>query len=749
MRQFPSVCRLLAVAAVGWLVTTSAGGQSTAVGLSTLRAKRFGNDDLAGIYTPQASDRFADPLAVGDFDGDGDDDLATGMPLDNGFAASPLEDSGSVVVRYSEHGFGLTDNPSQVYLRQQGDPAEADDFFGASLAACDFDDNGADDLAVGAPREDYLGKESAGIVHVYYGTSAGLPLDDDVFFAQSTAGVPENVEEADYFGWSLACGDFDADGFDDLAVGVPGESWDGGFFAMGNVLVVPGSAFGLAYAESVNLGQDGPGMAGEADAFDAFGWSLATGDFDADGYADLAVGVPGEATGGAVQVVFGSPSGLGTTNVLLDQEPAGGGGSANASFGNTLAAGDFDGDGADDLAVGAPLANVGAAVDSGEVRVLFGTAGGLDLARTLVLGEETVFGPGTSEADDSFGYALASGDFDRDGCDDLAIGHPGETIVGPGDGAVTVLTGSSNGLDLARRRQLVGGVQGIPGYLAQSGEQLGYSLATGDFDGDGHDDLAIGSPFEDAGGVADVGTETVLYGVLFADGAESGNTSLWPQNFSWPNGNKVRATAAAQLGPPGSRFGLQVDLFEPTIHQPAAPTYLRVGPEAGFANERALSGQFFIDPQDLTMSATAGFNILQMMAFGRDSSGTGGAATLAFDLVRTPTGWSILANYRSDAVNGLRFAGSGTIAEVNRNDPSQRNVLIEFEWTAGDPGQLTMWRTRFVGGAPDAEGRVLLFSNPLPDARSAVVNQVFVGMVFGQDRGTFGSLYLDEISFRR
>ena len=748
MRHLPSVCRLLAVAAVGWLVATPAEGQSTAVGLSTLRAQRFGNDDLAGIYTPQAADRFAESLAVGDFNGDGADDLATGMPLDNGFAASPLEDSGSVVVRYSVRGSGLTNNPPQVYLRQQSDPPEADDFFGFSLAACDFDDNGVDDLAVGAPREDYLGKGSAGIVHVYYGTSAD-PLSDGGYFAESTPGVPEDVEDADYFGWSLACGDFDADGFDDLAVGVPGETWNGGFFSMGNVVVVPGSAFGLAYAESLNLGQDGPGMAGEADGGDAFGWSVETGDFDADGYADLAIGVPGEASGGAVQVVFGGPGGLGTSNVLLEQGQAGGGGSVNAGFGNTLAAGDFDGDGADDLAVGAPLADRSSAVDSGEVRVLFGAAGGFDLARTVVLGEETVFGLGTSEADDSFGLELASGDFDRDGRDDLAIGHPGETIAGPGDGAVTVLSGASNGIDLVRRRQLVGGVQGIPGNLTQSGEQLGYSLAAGDFDGDGHDDLAIGSPDEDAGGVADVGTETVLYGVLFADGVESGNTSLWPQNFSWPNGNKVRATAAAQLGPLGSRFGLQVDLFDPTVHQPAAPTYVRVGPEAGFANERALSGQFFIDPHDLTMSATAGFNILQMMAFGREASGTGVAATLAFDLVRTPTNWAILANYRSDAVNGLRFAGSGTIAEVNRNDPSQRNVLIEFEWRAGDPGQLTMWRTRFVGGAPDAEGRVLLFSNPLPDAGSAAVNQVFVGMVFGQDRGTYGSLYLDEISFRR
>ena len=60
-----------------------------------------------------------------------------------------------------------------------------------------------------------------------------------------------------------------------------------------------------------------------------------------------------------------------------------------------------------------------------------------------------------------------------------------------------------------------------------------------------------------------------------------------------------------------------------------------------------------------------------------------------------------------------------------------------------------MWKTRYLNGAPDASGRQLLFSVDLPGMQFATVNHVFAGMVAGQDSGTYGALYLDELSFRR
>src|SRR6185436_1977500 len=84
----------------------------------------------------------------------------------------------------------------------------------------------------------------------------------------------------------------------------------------------------------------------------------------------------------------------------------------------------------------------------------------------------------------------------------------------------------AEGLGNARDRIIAAGYEGFPGDL-QPAKYFAYALASGDFDGDGHADLALGAPEEDVAGVIDVGTETVLYGALFADGVENGDPSFW------------------------------------------------------------------------------------------------------------------------------------------------------------------------------------------------------------------------------
>ena len=741
----------------------AAAAQPSNVGLSTVRAQRFGNDNLSGIFVPAATDLFAYSLAAGDFNGDGADDLATGMPYDNGPTSTLVTDSGSVVVRYSVPGAGLTTNPSQVYLRQQANPPEADDRFGWALAACDFNADAFDDLVVGVPYEDYGSSDDAGIVHVFYGSTGGVKQSSDKFFAESTAGVPGDVESHDTFGASLACADFDADGFDDLAVGVPREAWgekppfcyDPSLcpVAEGMVVIVPGSAAGLDFARSFNLDQDVEGMNGGAESSDNFGASLAVGDFDDDGFADLAIGVPGEDDGeGQLQVVFGSPSGLTAAgNLFWSETFIGGLSETDDRFSETLAGGDFDGDGFDDLAVGIPWENLGTANNAGQVDVLYGAFDGFNRSRTQFWAEDAVFGGGTSEANDAFGYAMASGDFDQDGFTDLAIAHPAESVGGGQDGAVTVLMGSAGGLSAARRRQIVEGVDGFAGDPAQHGEYFGFALASGDFDADGHADLAVGAPWENDFGIADVGAEAVLYGALFADGAESGNTNLWSQTASSPytNFNNLQVTAAAKLGASSSRLGLQLNLFSPTLQRPGAATYVRAGgPETGFHDERALAGTFFVDPQSLTMSPTPGKNVFSLVTF-TDGIGAGSRTRLTLDLNRNDSvgGWALLATYFDDTAQVMRFAGGAGFALLN--NANDRNNRIDFEWTGGALGHLTVWNTRYLNGAPDSNGRQLLFSVDLPGMQNAVVNHVFAGMVAGQDTGTYGALYLDELSFRR
>ena len=740
----------LGLAAAALVLAAAAGAQTTAIGLSTVRAQRFGNENLLGFYTPQAGDLFAYALATGDFNGDGAADLATGIPYDNGIAGSETNDSGTVIVRYGSPGAGLATNLASTVLRRT--PAShPGDNYGYALAACDFNGDGIADLAVGAPYEDYLGHPDSGTVQIHYGSTSGIHTYGDAFYAQSTPGIPGDVEDSDWFGYSLACGDFNGDGFADLVVGIPHENLDIGFsYQEGRVVIIPGSAAGLDPSATRELDQNTDGMAGTAENGDFFGEALAVGDFNGDGFADLAIGVPNENDTGAIQVVFGGPSGLTSAgNVLWTETDIGGLSEKYDQFGYTLAAGDFDGDGFADLAIGVPYEDLGsgnAIKDAGQVNVLYGAPGGFDRGRTQFWDQDTIFGAGTNEANDHFGLSLAAGDFDKDGRADLAIGHPNEGVSGSNDGAVSILMGSATGLTTARHRQIVEGVEGFPGDVNQHEKGFGYALACGDFDGDGHADLAAGAPWENENGIADVGAEVVLYGAVFGDGFENGSTTLWSQNVSSLYFNKVHATTAAKLGPLSSKLGLQVDLFNPTIQRPATATYVRVGPEAGFNNERTLKGSFFIDPQSLTMSPNAGFNVFQMVAF-TDALGTGSKTRLAFDLTRSTTTWSIIANSFNDSINGLQFAGSGALAAVG--DANGHNIRIDYEWTAGNPGHLTMWRTRFVGGVPDSSGTVQLFSVDLPGMGSAVVNDVLAGMVTGQRSGTYGSFYLDEFSFRR
>ena len=115
---------------------------------------------------------------------------------------------------------------------------------------------------------------------------------------------------------------------------------------------------------------------------DFFGFSLAGGDFNRDGYTDLAIGVRGETVNsvggaGAVAVLHGSPGGLDTAkNYLLTQnDVVAGGNPAELSdhFGSSLAVGDFNGDSFVDLAIGVPHEDIGTYIDAGMVNILFGS----------------------------------------------------------------------------------------------------------------------------------------------------------------------------------------------------------------------------------------------------------------------------------------------------------------------------------------------------------------------------------------
>jgi hypothetical protein len=161
---------------------------------------------------------------------------------------------------------------SAMHALAQGSPAASVTAAGSLRA--DFNNDGFADLAVGVPAEDVGGIIDAGAVNVLYGSAAGLTGGGSQRFTQNTPGVGSSPEGLDEFGSALTAGDFNHDGFADLAISIPGEDV-GSIIDAGAVNVLYGSASGLTAAGSQLFTQDTPGVGSNAEDFDRFGSVLA------------------------------------------------------------------------------------------------------------------------------------------------------------------------------------------------------------------------------------------------------------------------------------------------------------------------------------------------------------------------------------------------------------------------------------------------------------------------------------------
>jgi hypothetical protein len=521
-----------------------------AVALPVTGIWRVAGAERAGSVSASSSRQPSTRSVGSDFNGDGFPDLAIGAPHDDTQDANNV---GAVNVLYGTE-VGLQANMPADQRWTQDSPgmkgiAESGDTFGVALATGDFNGDGFGDLAIGVPGDSPRLQSNAGAVNVLYGSVTGLDSDtpiDDQWWHQDSANTRDQAEPDDAFGSALSIGDFNGDGFEDLAVGVPGEdigSINGG----GAVSVLYGAVDGLQTDVPYDQfwHQDSAGVSDSAGAGDGFGSSLSTGDFNDDGFADLAIGVPEETVSekenaGAAAVLYGSATQLqadapddqlwsrDSTDVTATAEPF-------DKFGIALAVGDFDGDGFADLGIGVSRDDVdsNSISDAGSVSVLYGSADGLQASAPAdqFWSQNSDGVKAAAEKSDHFGDAVAGGDFNGDGFDDLAIGVPDEDLSGGADaGTTNVLYGSSGGLQASspNDQQWNLDTPSVRG-TADPSDRFGAALARGDFNADGFADAVIGVPGEEAGGFAEAGSAMVLYGTSQRLQAESPDEDRWTQ----------------------------------------------------------------------------------------------------------------------------------------------------------------------------------------------------------------------------
>ncbi len=424
----------------------------------------------------------------------------------------------------------------------------------------DFNGDGYADLVISAAGKTVDGQPEAGEITVIYGSATGLNPNSAVVFTENTPGVPDVAHARDFWGGTHAVGDFNGDGYDDLAIG--GQDSVAAEDHAGTVTILWGSSSGLTTTgAALYYGYNTARAAATAQSF--FGEGLAAGDFNGDGISDLAIGAPGVShdapSTGAIFILNGSHSGLVNPHQVIEQGSNGVPGTREAfdQFGAPLFAADLDHDGHDDLLVGDPNEGAGSLANAGVVYRFWGSASGLTSSGAVVVvganptahrdlgewhavvpGSEKVYAaaPGDTtnlldpnhlayvaqiQVDRSagsspavvrrynstqplglLGLGMVAGTFGGAFHNALVMGDPGYNI---GEGRIELVDDGGNVHTVA----LGGSPVNLP---IQPGSEFGTQVVAEDFNHDGYDDLVVSAPFENVGSAADAGAFYLFMG---------------------------------------------------------------------------------------------------------------------------------------------------------------------------------------------------------------------------------------------
>jgi hypothetical protein len=356
--------------------------------------------------------------------------------------------------------------------------------------------------------------------------------DDGVIVTYSSAPHRDQfrVEQLDEdgcatcLGNSLVSGNFNGDGYDDLAISDLFELDTTNGTHAGAVWIFYGGPDGLQISTVQHITENTAGVPGTSEEGDKFGGALAAGDITGDGKDDLAVGLPDESLGsatlaGGVIVFKGSTTGVvtGTGALWIDQNSSGVPGTAETDdgFGWALTIGKVNTDKYADLIIGTPFENyTDGGTGSGMLTQFWGSAAGVSLTGVTSISGESVTSAAKTTGEYVFllGLSTAIGDLNKDGYGDIVVGAPYTEVNWlESPGAVVTIPGRGTGLSTSGAKVISQNTSGVSG-SSETDDYFGDSIAVGDVTGDGYADVVTGAPGEAIGTLTNAGLIAMLRG---------------------------------------------------------------------------------------------------------------------------------------------------------------------------------------------------------------------------------------------